>query len=68
MLCIGFPVTASTKDLKGTPVSLICLLSDPKLKAPHIIDALGPKAYIDLVDDGFTSYVNPSSVTVHSAK
>ena len=68
MLCIGFPVTASTKNLEGTPVSLICLLSDLKLKAPHVIDALGPKAYPDLVDEGYTDYVSPSSVTVRSEK
>ena len=61
---LGLPVTASSKDLVGTPVSLICLLSDPKLKAPEVIDSLGPKAYIDLVDEGYTDYVKPSSVTI----
>ena len=62
-MTVGLPITASSKDLEKTSVSLICLLSDPKLKAPQVIDALGPKAYPDLVSDGFTSYVKPTSVT-----
>ena len=53
---------ASSDDLKGQMVSLICLLCDGKLRDPKFIDVVGPKAYPDLVKDGFTSYVNPSSV------
>lgn len=61
-MLIGIPVTAASDNLMGTVVSLICLLSDPKLKAPQkVIDAVGPKAYEDLVKEGFTSYVSPSS-------
>lgn len=60
----GLPVLASAKDLEGKVVALICILSDPKLKAAQVIDAVGPNAYKDLSDEGFTSYVSPSSVSV----
>ena len=60
-LFTGIPVTTDSDNLEGQVVSLICLLSDPKLKTAQALDAVGPKAYEDLVKDGFTKYTAPSS-------
>ena len=58
----GIPITATDLNLLESVVSLICLLCDSKLKTPRALKSVGPQAYKDLVDLGFTTYQPPSSV------